>query len=70
MPGGPSKGWLERIFGRREELTPNQKRERARRRKQAVKGAFKGYKRSGGIWDKLKRQMTEGARHISEATRD
>lgn len=58
MPGQPSKGWLERIFGqRREGDTPNRQRERKARRKAAVRGAVHGYERSGGLIDKIKKGL-------------
>ena len=57
MPGQPSSGWLEKIFGKREGDTPNRKRERSARRRAAVRGAVHGYEREGGLLQKIKKGL-------------
>ena len=68
MPGEPSKGWLERIFGKREGDTPNKKRERKARRRAAMRGAVQGYEREGGVLQKIMKGLrkTRGLVNRSE----
>ena len=71
-PGvGPSEEVAKSMLRHSDGKAPARKKDRKKKKsydklKRTVRQAIKGYKRSGGLWDRIKDQIKEGAKKAKE----